>query len=79
LLFAEDLKIFRVIKSAEDCKLLKTDIDSVQKWCIENCMKINLFHALKLFIDLIRSKFEYASVVGNNLTLADSNKLENIK
>jgi hypothetical protein len=31
-----------------------------------------------LNISLIRSKFEHASVVWNNLTLADSNKLENI-
>jgi hypothetical protein len=29
LLFADDLKIFRVIKSAEDCELLQSDIDSV--------------------------------------------------
>jgi hypothetical protein len=35
------LKIFRVIESAEDCKLLQSDIESVQKWCIENYMKIN--------------------------------------
>jgi hypothetical protein len=41
LLFADDLKIFRVIKSAKDCKLLQSDIDCVQKWCYENCMKIN--------------------------------------
>jgi hypothetical protein len=32
-----------------------------------------------LYITLILSKPEYASVVWNNLTLADSNKLENIK
>jgi hypothetical protein len=40
-LFADDLKIFRVRKSAKDCKLLQSDIDCVQKWCYENCMKIN--------------------------------------
>jgi hypothetical protein len=32
-----------------------------------------------LYITLIRSKLVYASVVWNNLTLADSNKLENIQ
>jgi hypothetical protein len=38
----DDLKIFRVIKSAKDCKLLQSDIDSVQKRCIENYLKINI-------------------------------------
>jgi hypothetical protein len=41
LLVADGLKIFRVIKSAEDCKLFQSDIDSVQKCCTENYMKIN--------------------------------------
>jgi hypothetical protein len=40
MLFA-DLKIFRFIKSAGNCKLLQSDVDSVQKWCIGNYMKIN--------------------------------------
>jgi hypothetical protein len=34
-------KIFRVVKSAKDCKSLQFDIDCVQKWCYENDMKIN--------------------------------------
>jgi hypothetical protein len=42
LLFA-DLKILRVIKSAEDFILLQIDIDSIYKWCIEDYMKINIF------------------------------------
>jgi hypothetical protein len=43
LLFADDFKIFPNIKSAEDCKLLHSDIGSVQNWYIENCMKISIF------------------------------------
>jgi hypothetical protein len=31
LLFADHSKIFCAIKSAEDCKLLQSDIDSMQK------------------------------------------------
>jgi hypothetical protein len=42
LLFADDLKIFLITKSAEDCKLLQYGIDSVQKWRTENYMEINV-------------------------------------
>jgi hypothetical protein len=31
LLSSDDLKMFNVFKSAEDCKLLQSDIDSVQQ------------------------------------------------
>jgi hypothetical protein len=43
LLFAVDLKIFRIVESDEVWKLLHSDIDSVQKCCIENYMKSNIF------------------------------------
>jgi hypothetical protein len=41
LLFADDPEIYRDIKSGEDCKALKTDIDLVHQWC-ENCMELNI-------------------------------------
>jgi hypothetical protein len=39
-LFAGDLKIYRDIKSVEDCKSLQVDIDSIQWWCGENFMEL---------------------------------------
>jgi hypothetical protein len=42
LLFADDLKIYRDMKSAEDCKSLQADIDSVQLWCGDNHMELNI-------------------------------------
>jgi hypothetical protein len=39
--FADDLKLYHAVKSAEDCKYLQADILSVKKWCLENCMKLN--------------------------------------
>jgi hypothetical protein len=42
LLFADDIKIFRVIKSPDDCNRLQSDIDSVQGWCIANFMELNI-------------------------------------
>jgi hypothetical protein len=42
LLFADDIKIFRAIRSRYDCSLLQSDIDSVQSWCTANFMKLNI-------------------------------------
>jgi hypothetical protein len=42
LLFADYLNMFCIIKYAEDCKLLQSEIDLVQKLFIKNYMKINI-------------------------------------
>jgi hypothetical protein len=35
-IFADDVKIFRVINSPHDCLLLHSDINSVSDWCTAN-------------------------------------------
>jgi hypothetical protein len=40
-LFADDLKLYHVVKSAEDSICLQADIHSVTKCCLGNCMKLN--------------------------------------
>jgi hypothetical protein len=42
LLFADDIKIFHVIKSPNDCNRLQSDIDSIQGWCIANFMRLKI-------------------------------------
>jgi hypothetical protein len=42
LLFADDIKIFSVIKSPNHCNRLQSDTDSVQGWCTANFMKLNI-------------------------------------
>ncbi|KAL1447072.1 hypothetical protein WDU94_005662 [Cyamophila willieti] len=57
-LYADDLKIFKIINSIEDCQLLQNDIDSIQKWLAsiglnfhpEKCSKIT-FTNKKTFIN----------------------------
>jgi hypothetical protein len=41
LIFADDLKIFRLINSLHDCLLLQFDIDSVSDWCASNSVRRN--------------------------------------
>lgn len=42
LMFADDLKIYRTIKSLDDTLLLQSDIDSIYKWCSLNKMHLNI-------------------------------------
>jgi hypothetical protein len=48
ILFADDLKIFYVLKSVVDFEILQSRIDSIQKWRIENYMKINVFRTNRI-------------------------------
>lgn len=41
LLFADDVKIFRKIKSHEDVRILQADIDTIHNWCRENLLEMN--------------------------------------
>jgi hypothetical protein len=42
LLLADDLKVYRAIKSPNDCFLLQSDIERVHEWFSANLMKPNL-------------------------------------
>jgi hypothetical protein len=35
-LFVDDLKTYRSVKNTEDCKLMQYDMDSLQKWSLDN-------------------------------------------
>lgn len=41
LAYADDLKIFRIIQTIEDCLLLQQDINSVALWCAKNKLPLN--------------------------------------
>jgi hypothetical protein len=42
LVFADDLKIYRVVKSLEDCIYLQTDVNAAQMWYLENYAQFSL-------------------------------------
>jgi hypothetical protein len=41
-IFADDLKIFRIINSPHDCLLLQSNVNSVSDWCTANSMRLNI-------------------------------------
>lgn len=40
-MFADDLKIARVVSSYTDMSLLQEDLNRLSKWCKDNCIKLN--------------------------------------
>lgn len=41
LLFADDIKLFGLINSIDDCVVLQRSLDNVLKWCEDNFMQLN--------------------------------------
>lgn len=42
LVYADDLKIVRCIKSVEDCTAMQNDLEQFSLWCAENKMNLNI-------------------------------------
>ena len=41
LFFADDLKIYNIVKNTDDCHLLQSDINRLTRWCTANMMQLN--------------------------------------
>lgn len=65
LLFADDLKIYRDIKTISDSMELQSDIDLLNDWCVDNKLKLNINKCS--FIIFIRgeSKFDVTYTINN--------------
>lgn len=66
-LFFADLKIFHITKSAENCKILQSDIGSVQKWCIGNYVKIDIFKRSMISFTRETSRVHFNYFIGDLL------------
>lgn len=42
LLFADDCKIFNLINTIDDCRMLQDDLNTLSEWCIENKLQLNV-------------------------------------
>ena len=69
-LFADDTKVFRTIKTAEDRKILQEDIDSMTQWCKVWQMEFNISKCHVLSFGSRASSPEY-TLAGNSLSCAD--------
>ena len=50
LLFADDLKLFRVVRDPGDCHLLQHDLDTLSGWCLMNRLPLNVNKCKKVTI-----------------------------
>ena len=41
LLYADDVKVYSTVKDVFDCLQLQSNLDNIQKWCIENGLALN--------------------------------------
>jgi hypothetical protein len=67
LLFADDLKLFRIIKSVEDCKLLQPNIDCAQKLSTENYMKLKMYRTNTIYLTRKTSRVNFNYLLGDLL------------
>jgi hypothetical protein len=65
LLLADDLKIST--SHVDDCKLLQHDIDSVQNWCLDNGIKLNLRKTTVIYFTRKTGSVYFNSKLCNNL------------
>lgn len=66
LMFADDLKIFRVIQSCLDCCALQQDIDSLVRWCTLNGMQVNVTKCCAISFSRLHEPLRYDYIIGNS-------------
>lgn len=50
LIYADDIKLFKIIRTEEDRRQLQMDINALHQWTIDNCFAINPLKTTKLTI-----------------------------
>lgn len=65
LLYADDLKIYRVIMSHLDCCALQNDIDELVNWCQQNGMELNIKKCKSIAFSRRHSRIDFEYMVGS--------------
>jgi hypothetical protein len=68
-MYADDLKVYRAIKTHTDCVLLQSDIDRVYEWCLANFMKPNFSKIRVISFTRKTAPLGYHYRLGNSVIL----------
>lgn len=77
LLFADDMKIFRIVRGPEDCRLLQQDLDQLGTWCDRNCLPLNVQKCKKMTISL-RNNVQHFDYTLCGASLPDSEAVRDL-
>lgn len=65
LLFADDLKIFSVVRCKDDCIRLQADLDVISNWCVENRLALNTSKCKKMSYSLKRIELDHPYTINS--------------
>lgn len=65
VVYADDLKIFNVIKSPMDCGKIQDDLSNVLNWSVENGLTINSNKCNIISFNVNRQSFDFNYIIGN--------------
>lgn len=77
VLYADDLKIYKIIKSDMDCQLLQNDLARFSEYCTANKLHLNLKKCHKISFTKNKKKFNYKYSL-NNVTLTEVCELKDL-
>lgn len=67
LLYADDLKIYRIVTSMLDCCALQDDVNELNLWCTENGMELNVKKCKSVVFSRRQSRIGFDYFVGSEL------------
>lgn len=76
-LYADDLKIVRVIHNEHDCQTLQSDINSLTNWCVANKLSLNTKKCQVMTFSRKRERITYEYAV-NDVTLTRSYQIKDL-
>lgn len=65
LLFADDKKVFKIIKTERDCELLQEDIDRLYSYCVRNELFLNIDKCNIITFSRKSKKYDYKYKINN--------------